>query len=84
MTNRQPIQSIKFYALIPKANGDAEAKGTFFSVGRVDGKVTAKLWVSFWPSYIIIHQEMAEGELKSFLYKLDDIVGRVEIVEVSQ
>lgn len=51
----------------------------------VEGSKTPirQLWVSFGASYIIVHQATEDGEAKSFLYKLSDIVGRVEIAEVS-
>lgn len=83
MGNKHEIQSIKFYAKIPKPGGESEAKGTFFGVGEGQGhKVINSLSVTLGPSYIVVHQKTSDGEAKSFLYKFDDIVGRVEIVDL--
>lgn len=85
MDNKHEIQSIKFYAMIPKQGGEPETKGTFFSVGKAEGSKSPirRLSVSYGASYIIVHQITEDGEAKSFLYKLSDIVGRVEVTEVA-
>lgn len=83
MDNKHQIQSIKFYALIPKPDGSAEAKGTFFGVGKMEGgKEIRSLYVVLTQAYVEIHQVTVDGESKRYIYKFDDISGRIEIVEL--
>lgn len=76
------VQSIKFYAYIPKPDQKPNRvlKSTFFSVGPGPcGKEVTRLDVSFEPGLLGIQQTTEDGATKGFIYKLDDIAGRMEI-----
>ncbi|MBD9504546.1 hypothetical protein IB256_27455 [Pseudomonas sp. PDM17] len=85
MNTRYPIYSIKFYAMVPNQRDHASSpKPAFFGVGHADNcRPVDKLWISFDTHFFRVHQLTSDGEAKSYLYKLNDIVGRLEIVEES-
>ncbi len=68
---------------IPKPNEKPNRvlKSTFFSVGPGPcGKEVTRLDVSFEPGLLGIQQTTEDGATKGFIYKLDDIAGRMEVV----
>ncbi|WP_085589307.1 hypothetical protein [Pseudomonas sp. B14(2017)] len=81
MPTQHQIKSIKFYARIPQQDGTFEVKPMFFSVPAWTGGTAPELYVTWYEQFFVIRQGSAAGEFKQYLYKLEDINGRIEVAE---
>ncbi|WP_435634324.1 hypothetical protein ACSC9U_18290 [Pseudomonas solani] len=79
-TNATSIKSIKFYCAAP----NQEAKSTYHAVGQQQASVkTVALAYRLSTDvngFLEVHQEGDDGNTKVFIYKLPDILGRIEVL----
>lgn len=72
------IQSIKFPAKFVQ-NRDAVVKQAVFSLGLGPcGKIAESLEYTLTEDFLTIIQ-YCDGEFKTFIYRVDDLCGRIEI-----
>lgn len=78
-----PIQSIRFLATVP---GMAQPFLTEFALGEGPcGRFVDGLWVEFNKSFLLISQGSIGDddlyEVKEFIYKMDDVHGRITVTK---
>ena len=79
MSQTHRIKSVKFYAKVPQQDGGHEIKPTFFSVQHAGA--SGELYITYHERYFVIRQGTVPGDFKQYLYKLEDINGRIEVEE---